>query len=85
MAGDNVVTVEEMDTDDITQVSICAKCIILSVFVIRILLPLVHSHLPIRRYVSSLFGLLFIIKDGWKITGATNMDHIPDVAVRVEV
>ena len=41
MAGDNVVTVEEMDTDDITQVSICAKCIILSVFVIRILLPLV--------------------------------------------
>ena len=34
-----MVTVEEMETDEIPQVSICAKCIILSVFVIRILLP----------------------------------------------
>ena len=30
-------------------------------------------------------GLLFIVKDGWKITGASDMAHIPDVAVRVEV
>ena len=30
-------------------------------------------------------GLLFVIKDGWKITGASNMEGIPDVAVRVEV
>ena len=56
-----------------------------SVFVIRILLLLVHSHSLIPRYVSDLYGMLFNIKDGWKITGATNMDHIPDVAVRVEV
>ena len=39
MAGEDVVTVEEMDKDEIPQVSIFAKCIIFSVFVIRMLLP----------------------------------------------
>ena len=38
MSGDEVVTVEEMETGDVTQVSICARCILLSVFVIRMLL-----------------------------------------------
>ena len=31
------------------------------------------------------YGLLMILQDGWKITGASNVSSVPDVAVKVEV
>ena len=76
-----------METDGTSQVYIGAKCINVSVFVIRIsplsfVKPLL---LPTPRYTYIIYRLLFVIKDGWKITGASNMENIPDVAVRVEV
>ena len=32
-----------------------------------------------------MYCILAFAQDGWKITGASNVSNIPDVAVRVEV
>ena len=54
------------------------------VFVIRISHPSLGKLLPLHilRYFYILCSVLIILQDGWKITGASNITTIPDVAVR---